>query len=74
MHVGWEEGLCVSGDEVVVDESFEEGQPVRDVVCFAVAGQEEGGDCCRGRVGDGGSVVFEEVEEGEEEEEEGEAP
>lgn len=70
----WKDAVCVSGEEMVVDEGFDEGQPVRDVVCFAVAGQEEGGDGGCGWVGEGGGVVFEVVEEGEEEQEEGEAP
>ena len=57
----------------MVDESFRKGERVGDVVCFSVAGEEEGRHGRGGRVRDGGRVVFEEVEEGEEEEEEGQA-
>lgn len=70
----WEQSVCVGRDEAVVEEGFEEGGAVGDVVGFAVAGEEEGGDGCGGRVRAGGGVVLEVVEEGEEGEEEGEAP
>ncbi len=56
----------------MVEERFQKGQSVRNVVCFAVAGEEECGHGCCGGVRKGGREVFEEVEEGEEEEEEGE--
>lgn len=64
----------VSGEEAVVRKGFGKGHAVRNVVRSAVAGQEEGGQGRGGRVGDGGGVELEEVEEGEEEEEGGEAP
>ena len=72
---GESEGVGVGGWEVVVvDEAFEEGEAMGDVVGFSVAGEEEGGDGGCGRVGERGGVEFEKVEEGEEEEEEWEAP
>lgn len=59
----------------MVEETFDAGERVRDVVRLPVRAEQEGG---RGRCGGGvterGGVVFEEVEEGEEGEEEGEAP
>lgn len=70
----WEQCIRVGREEAVVEEGFEEGGAVGDVVGFAVAGEEEGRDGCGGRVREGGGVVFEVVEEGEEGEEEGEAP
>ena len=64
----------VAGEVALMDEALHKRQPVRDVVRPPVTGEQERGDGGGGRVGDGGRVVFEEVEEGEEEEEEGEAP
>ena len=58
----------------MVEEGLREGHAMRDVVGSSVAGEEEGGDGCGGRVREGGGVVFEVVEEGEEGEEGGEAP
>lgn len=55
-------------------EALRKRHAVRDVVRLPVAGQQERGYGRRGRVRNGGRVVFEEVEEGEEEEEEWEAP
>ena len=70
---GEEEGVGVGGWEVVVvEETFEEGEAVGDVVGFSIAGEEEGGDGGGGGVGERGDVEFEEVEEGEEEDEEDE--
>ena len=68
---GESEGVGVGGWEVVVvEEAFEEGKAVGDVVGFSVAGEEEGGDGGCGGVEERGGVEFEEVEEGEEEEKE----
>ena len=33
---GWEDAACEFREVVMMEEAFDEGHPVRDVVCFAV--------------------------------------